>query len=1552
MTRKPLLALGLLAFIVVVGSPLRAQTNPDLEQGFRPYGTFRGGDIDSVSMTNGNLSVQIPLFSLPQRGAVHVGYQLQYNAKIYTYKTICDSFGVCTQWAFYRGGGGVYLQPDFLYATATTTIQVNKSLTIQSTSVTAPDGSSHLMGQLPSGAYESLDATGLAGPAIDQNGVQHFNFNSTASCVAEDPNGNKLCKDGSGQLLDTLGRPIPLTHPSGSTLNDISGIPGTTTSDYSGCTGPLPIFTARVLNVAGPTGTTSTFKFCIAKVLLATSIDITDGTQTNNNYSFLQSVVLPDGTAWTFTYSNDGNGDLTQIAFPTGGTISYTWTPLYACGSNPMPSQWVSSRSVNANDGTGAHTWNYSWFGNGGEIAPNPMLNVVTDPLNNDTLYTVTALSGCSFYTTQEDSYQGSHTSGTLLETTKTTYSYTTGSPYITYGVGPPNGAINVVPTQITTTWANGKTKQVLYSYDSGFVYKNPNPNIATTYPAIYGKAVTKKEYDYGTVSGQPGPLLRQTNTTFLALSNSNYLANNFLALPSTISVYDGLNHLKAQTTFGYDESALAASGVTMAHDANPPTGAFRANQTSVKRWLDGTTVSTANCSVSVSNGNLTSTRIFYDTGTVYQSTDPCGQGGSGHTTTFSYSSSFFGAYVTQTNLPDTNSPNLAHHIVSGNYDFNTGLLTTFTDQNSKTSAFTYDNMWRFVTATFPDQGLMSFFYPDPLTLERQQKIDSTGRYADIFLRFDGLGREIRRITANDEATPWDQVDTCYDARGLASFVSYPYQGTGLAMSRVCSGAGDSFAYDALKRKTSIIHSDASSIQFTYAGAASKTTDEGNGTATLQKVSQVDGLGRLSSVCEVTSHVQLGLTPNPAACGQDLPATGFLTSYSYDTMGNLLSVSQGGLNSRTFQYNSLSELISSTNPEAGQIQYTYDADGNPITRITPKPNQTSPSVTVTATFTYDPLNRLLTKSYSDGSTPQATFHYDEASVLGVALSNTTGRPSSSYVTNSVNATLAEEVFSYDPMGRVTTNSQCTPQNCGIAVFPISYTYDNAGDALTGTNGLGTTLTNAYNRALRLTSTTSSLSDSNHPATLVSGVHYNAFGSNTSATLGSGVVESLGYAARGWLQSLGANLNSTSIYSFSLTFASNGDITAANDSVNGNWTYTYDDFNRLLTANAAGQAYTFDYDRFGNRWHQNGPHASSLGFDANNRIVSGSGVTYDAAGNVTADGSHTYTFDAENRIVQVDGGATASYVYDANGQRVRKTTGSTSVDYLYDLSGHAITEVSSSGAWNRGEVFAGGHHVATYGGGTTYFIHADWLGTERVRTSKSGVSCETVTSLPFGDGQATSGSCGDPSPLHFTGKQRDSETGNDDFGARYLSSNMARWLTPDWSARAQSIPYADLANPQSLNLYSYVLNNPITRLDPDGHAVSYGNQNFDPTANHDCDNSTESRCGAYVDGAPYSPEAVDHGESQQEQNQPQNQLSAADVTKIVQQAKNSSSDPATTAINIFNGLGSNVTVTGNALREGIKNAKVTLDDTSSALLAQATSLTKNGNSVTINSQSKT
>ena len=69
---------------------------------------------------------------------------------------------------------------------------------------------------------------------------------------------------------------------------------------------------------------------------------------------------------------------------------------------------------------------------------------------------------------------------------------------------------------------------------------------------------------------------------------------------------------------------------------------------------------------------------------------------------------------------------------------------------------------------------------------------------------------------------------------------------------------------------------------------------------------------------------------------------------------------------------------------------------------------------------------------------------------------------------------------------------------------------------------------------------------------------------------------------------------------------------------------------------------------------------------------------------------------------------------------------------------------------------------------------------------------------------------------YSGKERDGESGLDNFGARYDSSWMGRFMTPDWSAQPQAVPYAAFSDPQTLNLYGYVRNNPLRWTDPDGH----------------------------------------------------------------------------------------------------------------------------------------
>jgi RHS repeat-associated protein len=187
---------------------------------------------------------------------------------------------------------------------------------------------------------------------------------------------------------------------------------------------------------------------------------------------------------------------------------------------------------------------------------------------------------------------------------------------------------------------------------------------------------------------------------------------------------------------------------------------------------------------------------------------------------------------------------------------------------------------------------------------------------------------------------------------------------------------------------------------------------------------------------------------------------------------------------------------------------------------------------------------------------------------------------------------------------------------------------------------------------------------------------------------------------------------------------------------------------------------------------------------------------------------------------VCGATIMSYLYDPEGRRVARLQGGAVVKQcFYDAGGRMIAEADPSGRTLRAEIYGGNRHLATWtpaSGGSTFFNHADWLGTERARTRASdGSRCETITSLPFGDGLNATGPCSnpEPGPNHFTGKERDYESNLDYFGARYFGGGNAlgRFMTADPLGQGAADPGA----PQTWNAYAYAGNNPTTNTDPTG-----------------------------------------------------------------------------------------------------------------------------------------
>jgi RHS repeat-associated protein len=246
-------------------------------------------------------------------------------------------------------------------------------------------------------------------------------------------------------------------------------------------------------------------------------------------------------------------------------------------------------------------------------------------------------------------------------------------------------------------------------------------------------------------------------------------------------------------------------------------------------------------------------------------------------------------------------------------------------------------------------------------------------------------------------------------------------------------------------------------------------------------------------------------------------------------------------------------------------------------------------------------------------------------------------------------------------------------------------------------------------------------------------------------------------------------------------------------------------------------------------------------------LSGMGFTTDAAGNLIADGVHTFTFDAENHLLSTaqTGQTTVTYKYDGDGKRVQKSSGTL---YWYGLSSAPLMETSLTGAWNFSYYYFNGRitnrrNWSHYTVLDTYV--PDALGNTRL---VSGLQPPSTGVWDFSDYYPYGGEWVHPymccvgNHYKFTGKERDPESNLDNFGARYLTSNLGRFMSPDPGNAG-----ASLGTPQSWNSYSYVLNNPLRYTDPSGLDCIYLNEagnGVDHILAGDC--KSETNDGYYVD----------------------------------------------------------------------------------------------------------
>lgn len=646
------LLFAVVLMLLLFATPSCGQQSFMDEPGIPAFTTSFPVEHGFINLANGNLHIEIPIASYPQRGnisALHA--RLVYDSRFWTVRT--DPVTLAQSWVPnvpHTGisvGGGFRLitdgepgnaDSDRGVATQCACISIINGLCQPRFKITY----SNYFYQEPNGTFHRL-----------AHDFKLINKDDSCPGLPSTPDGTAYPIDGSGyKFVITNYTNMTVYAPDGSQVFPV--LQDTNGNFYGNSAGQYSTFT-NVVDTLGRIPVVTTFSgsqvfldyLCLqgcnsangdrARVTINTS---TPGwaTQFNqpsvNEYSGpgsgIQSIVFPDGSSYQFQV--DSYGQITSMTLPTGGQITYGYTNFTDFQGNV--NRWVTSM---IRDG---QTWSFTPLNQACSAPPCPMqVTVTTPPYNNGAttvadnhLYLFSATSSAA-WNTQTQYFRGA-VSGTPVLTKITDYGFSGACP-ATPGIG-----LTSLVIRNTLTWPSGSgtlSKKAEYCYDS------------------YANVTTTKEWDYqpnGNFAAAPD---REVDTTFV--TDPAYVAANIIKLPH-VSTSFGPGHAQtAQTTYGYDEASLQPSNITQNHTT--PT-APRANRTSTSKWLNTT------------GGSVASTTKWLDTGEVYQSIDSLL-----HTTTFSYDSAFSGAYLTQ--ACNALSPMQCSY---NGYDFNTGLRTSSIDIN------------------------------------------------------------------------------------------------------------------------------------------------------------------------------------------------------------------------------------------------------------------------------------------------------------------------------------------------------------------------------------------------------------------------------------------------------------------------------------------------------------------------------------------------------------------------------------------------------------------------------------------------------------------------------------------------------------------------------------------------------------------------------------------------------------------------------------------------------------------------------------------------------
>jgi len=777
-------------------------------------------------------------------------------------------------------------------------------------------------------------------------------------------------------------------------------------------------------------------------------------------------------------------------------------------------------------------------------------------------------------------------------------------------------------------------------------------------------------------------------------------------------------------------------------------------------------------------------------------------------------------------------------------WNCNGGVLTSTTDPNGKVTGTGYqtiggtaDPLWRVLSVTDPLGNVTWNTYSPgstiPATQESNLPFNNNTSAADVVTTFDGMGRPIVKQTRQAPgSSSFDTISYTYDSNGRAATVSMPCVTTTVGQACPATPATTT-SYDAAGRPLSVTDGGGGTTGYSYPANDVLLTVGPEHPSSRQM--EYDGLGRLTSVCEVTSATGSG------ACGQSSPQTGYLTSYSYDALGNLAVVTQNAQGSpqetRNYSYDGLSRLISESNPETGSKTYKYDSDstcgtynGDQVKRMDAAGNTTC--------YSYDALHRVTSATYSGtNATPNKYFVYDSATVNGVAMANATGRIAEAY-TGSSSSKTTDLGFVYSPRGENIEIWESTPHSGG-------YYHPTAGSGYWANGALQTlwmpglpSISFSADGEGRTWSVSASSGQNPVTATL-----YNAASHVKSVTFGSGDSDALTFDSNtGRMTQYQFNVNGSSQtgtlgWNANGTLLSLGIVDPFNSGNAQNCTYGYDDLSRLGSVACAPSIWSqnFTYDAFGNA-SKSGNSSWQPNYNTKNQYSSipgfpNPGPTYDANGDILTDSFHTYTWDAEGHVTAID---SIGLTYDALGRQVEQNQSGTYFQIVYSPMGSKLAVMKGQTIQQAFVPLPGGTTAEYLSWGLSHYRHPDWLGSERLESGTARNIIQDVAYAPFGEPYAqVSGGNGE---LSFTGQNKDTDWLNYDFMYREYDPRQSRWISPD----PAGVAAADPGNPQSWNRYAYVLNNPLNAYDLDGLFCVWDNGSYD--SNDDPQSGSPQLCG--------------------------------------------------------------------------------------------------------------